>query len=55
MEVEVSRANSQFAVHAILDVERKQDQGTLPSFNLFKGFGSIFSGEPGSKEKAVDK
>ncbi|MFK7768122.1 MAG: hypothetical protein AB8B55_12940 [Mariniblastus sp.] len=55
LEVEVMKAESQFAVHAILDIERKEVAKSLPTFDLFGGFGSIFGGgkkEGGSKSNS---
>ncbi len=45
MDVEISKVDSQYQVHAILDIQRNQEGGALPSFNLFKGFGNFFSGD----------
>ena len=43
LEVEVSKADTQFSVHGVLDIERSQvGGGALPSFDLFKGFGNLF-------------
>jgi len=43
LEVQVSKADTQFSVHGVLDIERSQTGGgALPSFDLFKGFGNLF-------------
>ena len=45
-EVQVSKADTQFSLHGVLDIERSEvgGSGGLPSFDLFKGFGSLFGG-----------
>ncbi len=50
LELELMRSDSQFVVHGYLDIERSPGS-SLPSFNLFKGFGKMFGGE---KEKTKD-
>ena len=43
LEVQVSKADTQFSIHGVLDIERSQTGGgVLPSFDLFKGFGNLF-------------
>ena len=44
LEIEVMKAESQFAVHGFLDIERSELPSSLPTFDLFGGFGSIFGG-----------
>ncbi len=45
LEVQVSKADTQFSVHGVLDIERSDvGGGGLPSFDLFKGFGNLFGG-----------
>ena len=49
-QLELLQTDAQFAVHGFLDIERS-GESSLPSFNLFKGFGSVFGGE----KKKADK
>ena len=48
LELEIVNGDSQFAVHGFLDIKRDKAGASLPSFNLFKGFGSVL---PGRKPK----
>jgi hypothetical protein len=43
LELEVSQSETQFTIHGFLDVERQETASILPSFDLFKGFGNLFS------------
>ena len=42
LEMEVSRSETQFYVHGFLDIERQEPESSLPSFDLFGGFGKLF-------------
>ena len=43
LEVQVSKADTQFSVHGVLDIERSEvEESMLPSFDLFKGFSNLF-------------
>ncbi len=44
LELEVVKTNSQFMVHGYFDMERS-GKSSLPSFNLFKGFGDMVGGK----------
>jgi hypothetical protein len=44
LEVQVSKADTQFSIHGVLDIERSETKGGLPSFDMFKGFGNLFGG-----------
>ena len=48
-EVEVTQAETQFAVHGFVDVKRT-GESELPSFKIFKGFGNLLGG---GKENAA--
>jgi hypothetical protein len=56
-ELEVTQSENQFAVHGFLDIERdpKESKMTLPSFDMFKGFGNMFGvgsdGKPAEKNR----
>ena len=50
LEVEVTKAETQFSVHGFLDIERTDMESKLPSFDLFNGFGNLFGGN-----KSADK
>lgn len=50
LEMEVTQAESQFAVYGYLDLQRADDGSVLPSLDIFKGFGSLLQGS-GEKEK----
>ena len=55
LEVEVMKAESQFAVHGILDIERTEATKSLPGFDLFGGFGNIFGGSKSEKKTEKKK
>jgi hypothetical protein len=44
LDVEVSKAKTQFSMHGFLDIQRSEKKSKLPSFELFKGFGNMFGG-----------
>ncbi len=44
LELQVVKEQTQFSIHGFLDIERT-GAGTLPAFDLFKGFGKLFGGE----------
>ena len=50
-ELEVTQAETQFAVHGFFDVKRN-GESDLPSFKIFKGFGNLLGG--GNKDSAKD-
>ncbi|MEM9943183.1 MAG: hypothetical protein AAF939_16590 [Planctomycetota bacterium] len=52
LEVEVSKTPNQFVMHGFLDIQRTESAGGLPSFDLFKGFGSFFGSD---SDKETDK
>ena len=56
LELEVVNGESQFAVHGFLDIKRDKTGASLPSFNLFKGFGNVLSGgkSDSGSEKSKD-
>ena len=55
VEIEVSKSETQFSVHGFLDIERAEsDSNPLPSFDLFKGFGSLFGSEKKSPENQAE-
>ena len=47
-ELELAQSREQFSIHGFLDVQRS-NTSSLPSLDLFKGFGSMFGG---TKKKA---
>ena len=47
LQLEVVKSESQFVVHGYFDIERS-GKSSLPSFNLFKGFGDMVGGKQGS-------
>ncbi len=51
LEMQVSKADSQFSVHGFLDIERQEAESALPSFDLFGGFGNLFGGKAEEKKK----
>ena len=56
VQVEVTKAETQFSVHGFLDIQRQPgEEAELPSFNLFKGFGDLFGGKDGKKKAAEKK
>ncbi len=57
LEVEVTKAETQFSVHGFLDIERSEsDTNALPSFDMFKGFGNLFgTGEDSAKNEPARK
>ena len=44
LELEVVKESTQFTIHGIVDIQRTGG-GSLPSFDVFKGFGKLFGGE----------
>ena len=44
LELEVSKAETQFSIHGFLDIKRSEESTKLPSFKLFEGFGNLFGG-----------
>ena len=48
-ELELAQSRDQFSIHGYLDVQRT-NTSSLPSLDLFNGFGNLFGG--GKKEKA---
>ena len=52
VKLQIAKTDSQFLVHGFLDIERDKESSSLPSFNLFKGFGNLFGGD---KKKDDDK
>lgn len=54
-QLEVLNAGSEFLLHGYIDIQREKDDSTLPSFNLFKGFGSILSGDSDENDDQPDK
>ena len=44
LKVEVTKAESQFSMHGFFDIQRTEQAGKLPSFEMFKGFGNLFGG-----------
>ena len=60
LDLEISKGQTQFAVHGLLDIERQIDSTDLPAFNLFEGFSSLFGDSEKAKpdekaEKSEDK
>ncbi len=43
LELEVVKEENRFSLHGILDVHRSEQGDALPAFDLFKGFGDLFS------------
>ena len=58
VELQISKTETQFSVHGFLDMQRQFDTGpNLPTFDLFKGFQSVFGKvdtEKGSKKTEKD-
>jgi hypothetical protein len=52
LQLEVSKADSQFSVHGFIDVERSVVKKSLPSFDMFKGFQSLFGGAEKENQKS---
>lgn len=51
VQIEVTKTKSQFSVHGFLDIQRLPgEEAELPSFNLFQGFGGLFSGNEEKKQ-----
>jgi hypothetical protein len=48
LEVEITKTETQFSVHGFLDIER-QSGSSLPSFDMFGGFGGLFGGNDSKK------
>lgn len=48
LELEVTKLENQFSVHGFIDIEREAAPGSLPGFDLFKGFQNLI---PGGKSK----
>lgn len=44
LDVEASQGETQFQIHGYVDIQRSEQKKALPSFNLFKGFGSALGG-----------
>ena len=44
LEFEVIKGSTQFGVHGYVDIERTETKKSLPSFDVFKGFGNLFGG-----------
>ena len=44
LELEVSKAETQFSIHGFLDIKRSEQATELPPFKLFQGFGNLFGG-----------
>ena len=42
LELEVIKEDTRFSFHGILDVQRSDQGDSLPSFDMFKGFGELF-------------
>lgn len=54
VELEVSKTPTQFSVHGFLDMKRQLDTApSLPAFELFKGFSSVF-GKVDPKKESKD-
>lgn len=51
LELEVTKTDHQFAVHGFLDIQRTDSGGTLPSFELFKGFQNLLSGDRATEKE----
>jgi len=49
LEVQVSKAETQFSIHGFLDIQRSEQAAKLPSFKLFEGFGNLFGGQKGTE------
>ncbi len=45
VEIEAIKAETQFAMHGFLDIQREGDGSPLPSFEMFKGFSNLLGGE----------
>ena len=50
-EIEVTQAETQFAVHGFIDVNRT-GESDLPSFKIFKGFSNLLGSGESKKDKA---
>lgn len=57
VQIEVTKAETQFSVHGFLDIQRNAEESSpLPSFDMFKGFGNLFgSGNQANKKKGEQK
>ena len=54
-EIEITKTESQFAIHGFIDVERDPTENkgmNLPSFKMFEGFGRLFGGS--TEDKSAD-
>ena len=51
LELEVSKAETQFSIHGFLDIQRSEQTAQLPPFKLFEGFGNLFGGQKGEEKK----
>ncbi len=51
LELEVIKGETQYSAHGFLDIERRELESSLPSFDLFGGFGNLFGSQ---KPKAED-
>ncbi len=50
LDLELSKTDTQFTIHGFLDIQRQDRSATLPSFELFRGFGNIFGSSGKSKD-----
>jgi hypothetical protein len=57
LELEVTKAETQFSTHGFLDIERQELGPKLPSFDMFGGFGNLFGGGGGggAKENKIEE
>ncbi len=55
LEMEVIKGEGQFAIHGFLDIERDEQKSSLPSFDLFGGFGSLMGMNSSSKPQPRDQ
>ena len=54
LQLELLKSESQFVVHGYLDIERSSGS-SLPSFDLFKGFGKMFGGDQTKSEEKKEE
>ncbi len=50
LHLEMTREPTQFTVHGYIDIQRSRQKKSLPSFNLFKGFGGVFGDTEAEKK-----
>jgi hypothetical protein len=51
LELEITQAETEFAVYGYIDLQRADDGSLLPSLKIFKGFGNLLGGSKDDEKK----